>query len=169
MEERLRRYKETKAKLAVKMIELEGLEEYLQNISEVEIETDAEIIEGLTFARSDEVRVSGGRFANKIEKIAQRLENERKYQKDTKKVRERIYELRREIRSLKEEVEIIEAALAGLTEEERLVVEQYYCEHKEYEKIIDEYCRKYKRWVSYSTVKNLKRLGMEKMQRILGA
>ena len=165
--ERLKRYKLQKARVDYLKLQLEGL---LDNIKYGHgiTETKEETIEGVTFRKNvSDMPMGGGYESSKTERIALNVDDDMlKLKADTNRLFEEKREMEQKIIIIEQEVKVTETVLSALNYEERFVIEKWFFDQMRITYIQDAYYDKFKKYLCYATVKNIKSKAFEKMEKV---
>lgn len=164
----LKEYPAKKAKLEALKVELEGLMHNI-NYGHGIIESDAEVIEAMTFARNIDGMPRGQSSESKVERIAE------KYKEVQEKLKKPIPEimflqkrnLESRIKSLELEIAMVDAMMLTLTAEEKLVIEKFYLEGLPWRYVRDEYQKRFGEYRERSTLKQIRHNAISKMSKII--
>lgn len=171
IEKALREYREKKARIAILELELEGLKEELK-LSTGFTETDEETILGMTFKRDiSSNNVSSGNNSSKTERVAIKYKNEQdklRSPKSLDKIYEQIRQKDGEKKRLQEEIQPIKIAIAGLSEKERLIIDEKYIENNSWYIVGQRYKERFGVYIAERTCKNIKQEAFDRLKRILG-
>lgn len=152
IETRLKNYRENKARLAV----------IYSRIDEIQGEPYEEYIEGETLRPVDleRTRVSGGTPISSTERVALSKGL-------SKEAAQELDKLRREAWQLACEVERVEAAVGGLYERERFVIDRFYIDGLTWNELSRLYKQEFDVWMSVSRLKEYRTNATKKLLRIL--
>lgn len=168
LEDRLRAYKEKTARIEVLELEIEGLKADIQLSTGIQ-ESDEETIEGMTFRRS--LDAVGSRDESKIERIALNYEQEQdelSKPKDISILYEHLRAKMSELKRLREETQPIEKALKGITDRQRLIIEEYYFNGNSWYTVGVRHQQVYGNFLARDSCRKIRDKALAKLKRILG-
>lgn len=168
IEERLKTYKQDKARMKVLEIKLSELQKYLNN----PVDLRSEMIEGLGLSAAplDEKpgRVSARPIGRPVERITIEVEQEdMRIDALKSEIASRIVTIQEELDRLRIGIEPIEAALEGLSDRERFVVEQFFIEKLTWYVIRSRFEQRYNMPITTRSLRTDKRNALVKLHRIL--
>lgn len=168
LENRLRTHREKTARIAVLELEIEGLQEEIQLSVGIQ-ESDEETIEGMTFRRS--LASVGSGEDSKTEKIALNYENEQDKlgkPKDISILYEQLRSKMSELKRLRDETQPIEKALKGITDRQRLIIEEYYFNGNSWYTVGVRHQQVYGNFLARDSCRKIRDKALAKLKRILG-
>ena len=168
IEERLKTYKQDKARMKVLEIKLSELQKYLNN----PVDLRSEIIEGLGLSAApiDEKpgRVSARPIGRPVERITIEVEQEdMRIDALKSEIASSIVTIQEELDRLRIGIEPVEAALEGLSDRERFVIEQFFIEKLTWYVVRSRFEQRYNMPCSNATLKRDKRSALGKIRKIL--
>lgn len=169
LEDRLKKHREKMARISILELEIQGLEAEVRLSTGIQ-ETDDETIEGMTFRRALE-GAGGGDNTSKVERVAINYKQEQDKLSRPQEVSYLYDEIRKrqgEMKLLLEDTQPIEKALKGLSDKQKLVVDEFYIKGNSWYAVTVRYQQIYGYPVAKDTCRKIKDKALEKLNRILG-
>ena len=170
LEDRLRTHREKTARIAVLELEIEGLEAEIKYSSGI-LETDDETIEGMAYRRSLEGG-SGGDNTSKVERVVLNFKAEQDRLAKPQDVSYLYTEIRKrkgELKRLLDDTLPIEKALKGLSDKQKLIVDEFYVKGNTWYAVGTRYQQIYGYPVAQVTLRKTRDRALKKLSWILGA
>jgi hypothetical protein len=170
LEDKLRTYREKTARIAILELEIQGLEAEIKLSTGIQ-ETDAETIEGMAYRRSLEGG-TGGDNSSKTERVAMNFKQEQDKLSKPQDVSFLYGEIRKrqgELKRLQEETQPIEKALKGLSDKQKLIIDEFYIKGNTWYAVGERYKQIYGYPVARDTCQKIRNKAFDKLNWILGA
>lgn len=168
LESSLKTYREKTARVEVLELEIEGLKEEIKHSTGIK-ESDHETIEGMAFRRSLDGG-GGGEVSSKTERIALNFEAEQDKLSQPQGVSYLYDEIRRrqgEMKRLLEDTLPIEKALKGLSDKQKLIIDEFYIKGNTWYAVSTRYKQVYGYPIARDTCRKIRDSALKKLERIL--
>lgn len=169
IEKMLKEYREKCARIDILELEIEGLIEAIPHAEGI-METDEETIEGMALGRSMEGPGQSGNTSSKTERVALNYKEQQGKLKTPTAISELYEEIRKreaEKKRLLREVEPIKIALNGLSDKERLIIEEFYIKNNSWYVVTVRYQQRYGYPVIKDTCRKIRAAAINKIKRIM--
>lgn len=169
LEDKLRTYREKTARIEILELEIQGLEAEIKLSTGIQ-ETDTETIEGMALRRSLE-GAGANDNTSKTERVAMNFKAEQSRLSKPQSVSylyEQIRDKQGELKRLQGETLPIEKALKGLSDKQKLIIDEFYIKGNTWYAVSVRYQQIYGYPVARDTCRKIRDKGLEKLKRILG-